>query len=242
MLDLEVPLPVGNLRHVLLADYDHDSRRTYRDYLSARGVRVEEASDGREALAKAISATPDVVVTDTALAGFSGYDLCSLLRHDVATNRTPIIFLTTDTLETAADLARRAGGDLILAKPCLPRLLLIEMRQLLRRSRELRTQGLLLRGRLAEQLAKSQQLKARIETQRQRALSKMLVRYETMAPPLPPPELVCPSCDRVLMYQKSHLGGVSERHTEQWDYFSCQVGCGTFQYRHRTRKIRRMMR
>jgi DNA-binding response OmpR family regulator len=241
MPELAMSSAVGGLRRVLLADYDDVSRQTYRDYLAVRGLRVEEASDGREALAKAISTRPDVVVTETALSGFSGYDLCSLLRQDLATNRTPIIFLTTDAPETASELARVAGGDLVLAKPCLPRLLMLEMRRLLRRSRELRAQGTLLRGRLAEQLAKSHQLKAKIEVQRhQRALSQLLARYETITPPIAPPDLVCPLCDRVLVYQKSHLGGVSERHPEQWDYFACSIGCGTFQYRQRTRRLRKI--
>jgi hypothetical protein len=54
------------------------------------------------------------------------------------------------------------------------------------------------------------------------------------------PALVCPSCDRPLRYRRSHIGGVSERLSEQWDYFDCVQGCGTFQYRQRTRKVRRV--
>jgi hypothetical protein len=38
----------------------------------------------------------------------------------------------------------------------------------------------------------------------------------------------------------SHVGGVNSLHREQWDYFSCPAGCGTFQYRQRTRRVRRM--
>ena len=32
---------------------------------------------------------------------------------------------------------------------------------------------------------------------------------------------------------------VSERHAEQWDEFRCAAGCGAFEYRHRTRRLRR---
>jgi two-component system chemotaxis response regulator CheY len=55
-----------------------------------------------------------------------------------------------------------------------------------------------------------------------------------------PPELLCPSCDRALTYEHSHIGGVSNRHPEQWDYYVCSASCGTFQYRQRTRKLRRV--
>ena len=52
--------------------------------------------------------------------------------------------------------------------------------------------------------------------------------------------LVCPSCDQALKYLRSHIGGVSARHLEQWDYFECPAGCGSFQYRERTKKLRKV--
>jgi predicted RNA-binding Zn-ribbon protein involved in translation (DUF1610 family) len=61
----------------------------------------------------------------------------------------------------------------------------------------------------------------------------------TTQPPLKPPALTCPSCDRHLTYEESYVGGVSQRHAEQWDYYDCPV-CGRFQYRQRTRKLRRV--
>ena len=52
--------------------------------------------------------------------------------------------------------------------------------------------------------------------------------------------LVCPNCDRPLQYVRSHVGGVSARLSEQWDYYTCHGACGTFQYRQRTRRLRRV--
>ena len=72
------------------------------------------------------------------------------------------------------------------------------------------------------------------------ALSKAHQRFTTTAPPAEPPALTCPTCDRPLTYEQSHIGGVSDRHPEQWDDFTCST-CGTFQYRHRTRKLRRAL-
>ncbi len=72
-------------------------------------------------------------------------------------------------------------------------------------------------------------------------LSRAYDRHDTTEPPVAPPALVCPSCDQPLRYVKSHIGGVSVRHQEQWDYFECEGGCGTFQYRQRTRKLRRVL-
>src|SRR5207249_8446209 len=74
---------------------------------------------------------------------------------------------------------------------------------------------------------------------RRSTLSKSFARFMTTTPPASPPNLVCPSCDQPLMYDYSHIGGVSALHAEQWDQYVCRA-CGVFQYRHRTRKLCRI--
>jgi hypothetical protein len=89
-------------------------------------------------------------------------------------------------------------------------------------------------------------MRASAVTQRQQAerqrvrLSKSFSRFATTVPPVSPPGLVCPSRDHTLTYGESYVGGVSDRHPEQWDHYTCPGSCGAFQYRHRTRKLRRI--
>jgi hypothetical protein len=71
-----------------------------------------------------------------------------------------------------------------------------------------------------------------------RTLKRGLRRQRVEPTPVPPPALVCPTCDRPLTHRRSHVGGVSASYPEQWDYFECPGGCGTFQYRVRTRKLK----
>jgi hypothetical protein len=78
------------------------------------------------------------------------------------------------------------------------------------------------------------------EVGRRTMLSKAHARHDTTTPAVLPPALVCPACDVPLRYLRSHIGGVNARNPEQWDYFECTRGCGTFQYRERTRKLRKM--
>ena len=89
-------------------------------------------------------------------------------------------------------------------------------------------------ARSAVQLEKARQIRTRVP------LSRTFNRHSTITPPSTPPALVCPSCDTPLTYQDSHIGGVSEQHREQWDYFECPAHCGRFQYRQRTRKLRKL--
>src|ERR1700737_4800962 len=119
-----LPSSPDHLPLALLVDRDPDTRKMYAEFLRLSACEVEEAEDGREALAKAIARHPDVVVTETRLPGINGFDLCQLLRRDPSTTRIPIVFVTGDAFEGDVRRAERAGADAVLTKPCLPEKLL----------------------------------------------------------------------------------------------------------------------
>jgi CheY-like chemotaxis protein len=224
----------------LVADRDADTRKLYAEYLRLGTWKVDEASDGPEALAKAIGRRPSIILIETRLTGISGYDLCGILKRDPITQTIPIVVVTADELPADVHRARAAGADGVLIKPCLPETLLAEVRRVIDESHRLRKRSADTRGRVAELSARSEALLEKSEAQRRRMLSHAHHRHDTTTPPVMPPELICPDCDAPLVYQRSHIGGVSERHTEQWDYYECPGECGTFQYRARTRKLRRV--
>jgi CheY-like chemotaxis protein len=227
----------------LLVDRDPDTRKMYAEYLRlSAACDTDEAEDGREALAKAMTRHPDVIVTETRLPGINGFDLCALLRRDTSTSAIRIIFVTGDAFETDVRRAERVGADAVLTKPCLPEVLLGEIRRVLRESMELRQRGAAVRARTRDQLEHSNELIERSQATafKRTMLSRTHVREDTTEPPIVPPALICPHCDMPLRYLRSHVGGVSVRHPEQWDYFECTAGCGTFQYRERTRKLRKV--
>lgn len=200
-------------RLVLLVDADADTRRMYAEYLRMSSIwSVEEAADGREALAKAITRRPAVVVTETRLPGMSGFDLCRLLRSDPLTAHISIVVVTGDALETDVARARMAGADAVLVKPCLPDRLRAEIGRVIGHGDEAHTTS---RAPDADAAA-------------------------SVTPRVAPPTVTCPTCDTPLRYLRSHVGGVGKFRHEQWDYYECAGGCGTFQYRQRTRKLRRV--
>ena len=59
----------------------------------------------------------------------------------------------------------------------------------------------------------------------------------TRQPPTAPPVIVCPMCDFPLTYQQSVLAGPMPR--ERWDQFVCRRCRLAFEYRHRTRELKR---
>ena len=219
------PLPM-----VLLVDQDDDNRAMYGQYMMAANWIVEEAVDGRDALAKALTLRPDLIVTEIRLPGIDGFELCKLLRRDFATRGIPIVVVTGDAYPRDLKLALNAGATSVLLKPCLPEAVLAEAVRLLEAPREA--------GPAAAPAAPPAAPERREGPRR--GLSRSHVRGETAAPPALPPRLICPQCDCQLDYKSSQVGGVSARNAEQWDYFVCERGCGTFQYRQRTRKLRKV--
>jgi CheY-like chemotaxis protein len=224
----------------LLVDHDADTRKMYAAYLMLSPCIIEEADDGREALAKAIAYQPDIIVTETRLPGISGFDLCSLLRCDAITSAIPIVVVTADAFAANVRRAEVAGADAVLVKPCRPETLVAEMSRLLDQSSGIRERARAVRDERQDQIdrAEKQNNGSRLALRRP-MLSHSHSRHDTMTPPATPPALQCPSCDRPLRYLRSHIGGVSVRHPEQWDYFDCPGGCGTFEYRERTRKLKK---
>jgi CheY-like chemotaxis protein len=58
---------------VLLVDDYPDNRDIYVQFLTYSGMRVEEAESGHQALDKAFSLRPDVIVMDLSLPGLDGW-------------------------------------------------------------------------------------------------------------------------------------------------------------------------
>jgi two-component system chemotaxis response regulator CheY len=212
-----------------VADGNADARETCRAATSTIGYDVVEASDGREALAKALTQTPALVITALNLPLIDGVALTEILRRDHATTNVPILIVANEGTPEAVNRAYRKGADVVLKTPT-PEQILSETRRLIA---DARVPG----KSAAARVTGSRQLTQRTEERIRRGLSKSFTRFETTTPPDAPPELRCPSCDGALEYRHSYIGGVNARNPEQWDEFSCTRSCGTFQYRHRTRKM-----
>jgi two-component system, cell cycle response regulator DivK len=213
---------------VLLAEPDLIARQRFVEALRPLGCDAIEASDGREALIEALVRRPSLIVMEARLPLVSGPALCEILRRDSLTRSVPIVAIATDTRTGDADRIRRAGADSILLKPVDVEALVSEARRLTSDPPPARADAAI----ASEPIAPEPSPPRRRQTK-----SRMHVRCTTTTPPSRPPVLRCPCCDGALVYERSHLGGVSQRQPEQWDDFVCLV-CGTFEYRHRTRKLR----
>lgn len=105
---------------VLIVVDSHDARALYGEYLEFCGFRVITAADGEQAVMLARTVQPDVVLMDLALPRIDGCEAIRQLRADPITADTPVVALIGQNFGDDPDLARAAGADLCLSKPCLP--------------------------------------------------------------------------------------------------------------------------
>jgi len=113
---------------VLLAEDFEDARELYREYLEYSGFAVETATNGREAVDKAIGLQPDLILMDASMPLLDGWQATRALKADPRTRAIPIVALTAHAFEDAKHEAREAGCDGFITKPCLPDDLVTEVR------------------------------------------------------------------------------------------------------------------
>jgi len=118
-------------QRVLLVDDYPDAREMYSEYLKFSGFDVVEATNGVEALQRAIDTSPDIILMDLSLPVMDGWEATRRLKEDARTAAIPVVALTGHALAGMFEGAKRAGCDAFVTKPCLPEDLVREIRNVL---------------------------------------------------------------------------------------------------------------
>src|SRR6476469_8385636 len=100
-------------------------------YLKNARYQVDIARDGAEALQKADSTKPDLVVLDLMLPDIDGLEVCRQIR---STSDVPILMLTARDDDVDKIVGLEVGADDYLTKPFNPRELVARIRSILRRA------------------------------------------------------------------------------------------------------------
>jgi len=112
---------------VLLVDDEEDFLLSMGPALGRRGIDVEVAKDGREALCALAARTPDVVVLDVRMPGMSGEEVHQYLVRERP--ELPVIMLTGHGSVPQAFRMSKAGVVEYLEKPCDPPVLAERIRR-----------------------------------------------------------------------------------------------------------------
>jgi len=115
-----------------VVDDEPDAIELIKFNLKAAGYEVITAADGEEALKKARSMLPDLVILDLMLPEVDGLEVCKILRRDQRVSATPILMLTAKAAEIDRVLGLELGADDYVTKPFSPRELVLRVKRLLR--------------------------------------------------------------------------------------------------------------
>jgi len=118
------------MKTILVVDDEPKIVGLARDYLEHAGFAVVSASDGTEALARARTDHPDLVVLDLSLPKLDGLDVARALRRD---SNVPIVILSGRADESDKLVGLELGADDYVTKPFSPKELVARVRAVLRR-------------------------------------------------------------------------------------------------------------
>ena len=123
---------------ILIVDDEATLRETLAYNLTHQGYSVETAVDGPQAVEKARSLKPDLIILDIMLPGMDGFEVCRLLRQEM---NVPILMLTARDDEIDRVVGLEVGADDYLTKPFSVRELIARVKALLRRVRLIRSES-----------------------------------------------------------------------------------------------------
>jgi len=126
---------LGVKAKILVVDDEPEAVELVEFNLKQAGFEVLTAADGADALKKAHSALPSLVVLDLMLPEIDGLEVCKMLRRDPATATIPIVMVTARAAEIDRVLGLELGADDYITKPFSPRELVLRIKRILLRGR-----------------------------------------------------------------------------------------------------------
>jgi DNA-binding response OmpR family regulator len=113
----EVTMPI----RVLAVDDEADILRMIRIKLSKAGFEVSTASDGEEAVVKALAEKPDIMLVDVMMPKKDGYRVVSEVKKELGSEAPLTIMLSAKGEDADVKEGLMRGADDYITKPFSPR-------------------------------------------------------------------------------------------------------------------------
>lgn len=104
-------------KRILVVEDNDLNRKLFCDVLRSQGYAVEPCADGLEALDKARSFVPNLIIMDIQLPNVSGLDLIEAAKADAVLRQIPVLAVTAYAGKGDEERIRDAGAEGYLAKP-----------------------------------------------------------------------------------------------------------------------------
>jgi two-component system cell cycle response regulator len=119
---------------ILIVDDVATNRVILRVKLTAARYNVVEAVDGAEALERARSERPDLILMDLSMPGLDGMEVCRRLKADPETAQIPVVIFSAYPDPSTKLRVLEAGAEEFMSKPLDEMALMARIRSLLRAS------------------------------------------------------------------------------------------------------------
>lgn len=135
-VDIAVSDENSSLQSILLVD-DNEDFRGYLHSLIAPFYNVKVATNGKEGIACLEDFRPDIILSDIMMPEMDGYEMMRAIRAMQPYKHIPFIFLSAKDSDVDIETGLNSGADIYLTKPVQNKLLLTQIRVLLRREQSL---------------------------------------------------------------------------------------------------------
>ena len=116
------------IQKILVVDDSPTERFFYTELLMKNGYNVVTAENGAEALTKAKSEQPNLILMDIVMPGQNGFQVTRAISRDPGTAHIPIIICTSKDQETDRYWGMKQGAKDYVTKPVDPKDLLSKIR------------------------------------------------------------------------------------------------------------------
>jgi two-component system alkaline phosphatase synthesis response regulator PhoP len=124
-------------KKIMIVDDEMATLLPLKRSLESEDYLVLEAYDGYEAIKRAKTEMPELIILDIMLPGMDGIEVCSQLKKDVLTAKIPIIMLTAKDEVRHKVKGLEIGADDYVTKPFNLNELKARIKSVLRRSKEI---------------------------------------------------------------------------------------------------------
>jgi DNA-binding response OmpR family regulator len=121
---------------ILIAEDERDIRDLITFTLRFAGHDVVAASNGEEALEKALKEIPDLILMDVRMPRMTGYEACKRMKAEESIKDIPVAFLSAKGQESEVNAGLDAGAVEYILKPFSPDQLTERVKAILSKSRK----------------------------------------------------------------------------------------------------------
>jgi twitching motility two-component system response regulator PilH len=105
------------IKKILIVDDSPTERHVLNDLLTKSGYDVVTSDNGEDAILKAKSLKPDLILMDVVMPGLNGFQATRAISRDPETRAIPIILCTSKSQETDKIWGMRQGARDYIVKP-----------------------------------------------------------------------------------------------------------------------------